>query len=35
MDDDLIGITRAHWDGINNMLERAPDWIDRGQAAPC
>ncbi len=33
MDDELITITRAHWDGINDMLERAPEWIDRGQAA--
>jgi hypothetical protein len=33
MDDDSVAITRTHWDAINKLLEQAPDWIDRGQAA--
>jgi DNA-binding MltR family transcriptional regulator len=33
MDDDLATIARAHWNGINDVLEKAPNWIDRGQAA--
>src|SRR5258707_147607 len=33
MNNDLVTITRAHWDGINELLEQAPNWIDRGQAA--
>jgi hypothetical protein len=30
---DSMIITRAHWNGIHEILEQAPNWIDRGQAA--